>query len=271
MAAGPLQRRALMDSLTASGWRPAGHKLVSSPSAVAWKWSGFHLRGRAADEKAFGGGPNPFCRTAKMARLEAALLVAETAQSPRKLVKHAKLADTEEARVLIDQLNFAYDQGRSAFRIERVATGYQMLTRPKFAPWLDKLHQRQARLRLSAPMMETLSIVAYRQPITRADIEAVRGVQASEMLKQLMERNLVRIVGEDDSLGRPYLYGTTRQFLELFGLKSLDDMPLAETLRVVPAATCASEMQAAEDGSDGRAAEHTDPDTSSTGELDEAA
>ena len=79
--------------------------------------------------------------------------------------------------------------------------------------------------------METLAIVAYRQPITRADIEAVRGVASTEMLKQLMERNLVRITGEDDSLGRPYLYGTTRHFLEHFGLRNTSDLPMAEQLR----------------------------------------
>jgi segregation and condensation protein B len=166
-----------------------------------------------------------------MARVEAALLVADGALSTRKLAQFAMLADAAEARTLIDQLNVAYDQSRSAYRIERVATGYQMLTRPKFAPWLDKLHERQARLKLSAPAMETLAIVAYRQPITRADVEAVRGVASTEMLKQLMERGLVRITGEDDSLGRPYLYGTTRQFLELFGLRNTADLPLADQLR----------------------------------------
>jgi segregation and condensation protein B len=80
-------------------------------------------------------------------------------------------------------------------------------------------------------MLETLAIVSYRQPATRADVEKIRGVQASEMLRQLMERGLVRITGEDDSLGRPFLYGTTRQFLEEYGFGSLDDLPMAETLR----------------------------------------
>lgn len=169
-----------------------------------------------------------------MARLEAALLVANGALSTRKLTSTAMLADTKEALTLIDQLNVAYDQSRSAFRIERIAAGYQMLTRPKFAPWLDRLHERQTRLKLSPPAMETLAIIAYRQPITRADIEAVRGVASTEMLKQLMERNLVRITGEDDSLGRPYLYGTTRHFLEHFGLRNTSDLPMADQLRPSP-------------------------------------
>ena len=113
-------------------------------------------------------------------------------------------------------------------------TGYQLLTRPPFSPWLDKLHQRQNELKLSSPAMETLTIVAYQQPITRADVEAVRGVQCAEMLKQLLERGLVRICGEEDTLGRPYLYDTTKKFLELFGLRSLDDLPMASKLRKKP-------------------------------------
>ncbi len=208
------------------------NRLAGVPSAGAWRWCFFRLPHQADDRSLFGSGPAPFRRTPKMARVEAALLVADAALSTRRLAHFAMLADATEARTLIDQLNVAYDQTRSAFRIERVATGYQMLTRPKFAPWLDKLHQRQARLKLSAPAMETLAIVAYRQPITRADIEAIRGVAAAEMLKQLMERNLVRITGEDDSLGRPYLYGTTRHFLELFGLRNMADLPMADQLRL---------------------------------------
>lgn len=170
-------------------------------------------------------------RTEKMARLEALLFVADGALSIRKIVQNATLADNAEARRLLDELNAFYDADGSPFRIERVATGYQLLTRPAFAPWLDKLHQRQNELKLSSPAMETLTIVAYQQPITRADIEAVRGVQCAEMLKQLMERGLVRICGEEDTLGRPYLYDTTKKFLELFGLRSLDELPLASSLR----------------------------------------
>lgn len=170
-------------------------------------------------------------RTPKMARLEAAMFVAEGALSSRRLAQLATLADHSEAKLLIDALNAAYDHNGSAFRIERVATGYQMLTRPQFAPWLDRIHQRHVALKLSPPALETLTIIAYRQPLTRADIEAVRGVQCAEILKLLMERGLVRIAGEDDSLGRPYLYETTRRFLELFGLRSLDGLPMAGDLR----------------------------------------
>ncbi len=166
-----------------------------------------------------------------MARLEAVLLVADGPLSARRLAQFATLADVAETRELIERLTAAYDEVGCSFRIERVATGYQLMTRPDFVFWLDKLHHRQSRLKLSPPAMETLAIVAYRQPITRADIAVVRGVQSTEMLKQLLERGFVRIAGHDESLGRPYLYGTTGSFLELFGLKNLDDLPLADRLR----------------------------------------
>jgi segregation and condensation protein B len=163
--------------------------------------------------------------------LEAALLVADAPLSARKLAQVAALADAAEVRELVDQLNTLLDRSEATFRVERVSSGYRLLTLPVFAAWLDRLHHRQAHLRLSPPMLETLAIVAYRQPVTRADLEAIRGVQCAEILKQLMERGLVKIVGEHDSLGRPYLYGTTRQFLELYGLTSLEELPMADTLR----------------------------------------
>lgn len=169
-----------------------------------------------------------------MAKVEAVLFVAETALSTRKIAQLATLANAAEAKDLIDQLNDALTASNSAFHIKRVATGYQMMTQPQFSFWLNKLHQRQAALKLSSPAMETLAIVVYRQPITRADIESIRGVQSAEMLKQLMDRGLVRIGGKDDSLGRPFLYESTRKFLEIFGLKSLDDLPMGEALRIRP-------------------------------------
>jgi segregation and condensation protein B len=179
-------------------------------------------------------GVDPVCvRTPKMARVEAALLVTDAALSVRRLMQLATLADISEARTLVEQLNAAYDKSGTAFRIERVASGYRMLTRPQFALWLGKVHHRQAEQKLSPIALETLAIVAYRQPATRAEIESIRRVQCADMLKQLMDRGLVRICGEDNSLGRPFLYATTRQFLELYGLRDVDDLPNADTLRKV--------------------------------------
>lgn len=206
---------------------------VKQSDHSGWQWA-FCIRGGtggADGESGTGESDHPTRRTTKLARLEAVLLVADGALSFRKLAQFATLADAKEARQLVGELNEKLDRGGAAFRVEKVATGVRMMTRPQFSMWLDRLHNRQARAKLSPPMLETLSIVAYRQPVTRADIEKVRGVQASEMLRQLMERGLVRITGEDDSLGRPFLYGTTRQFLEEYGFGSLDDLPMADTLR----------------------------------------
>lgn len=211
----------------------------SSETAAGWNWNRVARARKPVCEQA-----SPLLaqavRTPKLARLEAALFVAEGALSARRLAQMATLADAREAESLMDQLNRFYDAERSAFRIECVAAGYQLLTRTELAPWLDRIHHRQSRLKLSPPLLETLAIIAYRQPCTRADVEAVRGVQSAEIIKQLMERNLVRVTGEDNSLGRPYLYGTTRLFLETFGLTSLEDLPLADRLRI--------RHQASEDG-----------------------
>jgi segregation and condensation protein B len=197
--------------------------------AIVWSW---RIATRVSEAPGESAGLTVACRRSqKMARAEAVLLVSDAPLSPRRLAQLATLADATEARTQINRLNAAYEQSGTPFRVERVAAGYRLFTLPQFAFWLGKLHHREAELKLSPPSMETLTIIAYRQPITRADVEAIRGVQCSEMIKQLMERNLVRIGGEDDSLGRPFLYETTRKFLEMFGLRDLEELPLAEKLR----------------------------------------
>ncbi|MBM4074090.1 MAG: SMC-Scp complex subunit ScpB [Planctomycetes bacterium] len=203
----------------------------SSSVTDGFKWS-FFARTDEVSTIPLPVGINRACiRSTKMARVEVVLLVSDGPVAVRRLVQLATLADATEARQLVDRLNEAYDQDGTAFRIERVASGYRLLTRPEFAFWLGKLHHRKADLKLSPTALESLAIIAYRQPITRAEIESIRRVQCSDILRQLMERGLVRIGGEDTSLGRPFLYETTRQFLELFGLRDLNDLPQAETLR----------------------------------------
>jgi len=166
-----------------------------------------------------------------IARLKALLFLSQQPQTSRKLAKLAGLADGTKARTLVRTLNRQYDAEGSAFRVEEVAGGFQLMTRSKFAPWLRRLHSTPVEVRLSAPAMETLAVVAYRQPVLRAEIEAIRGVQSGEVLRQLIERDLVRIVGRSDNLGRPFLYGTTRQFLQVFGLRHLDELPESDTLQ----------------------------------------
>lgn len=223
-----------MDRLNGGGRALAA---MPPPFPTGWAWSfAVATRKEAGSDTA----TDVRLRTPKMARLEALLFVADEPLTLKRMVQFATLADTKEAETLLDRLNAAFDASHSAFRVERVATGFRLLTRREFVVWLDKLHQRQAALKLSPPMLETLAIVAYRQPLTRAEVEAIRGVQSAEMLKQLMERELVRIAGEDDSLGRPFLYETTRKFLELYGLQSLNDLPMSERLRRPGASSAAA-------------------------------
>ncbi len=173
----------------------------------------------------------PLARDEGLARVEAVLFLAREPLSSRKIAQLASLADGTEARTLVRRLNRLYDQGGSAFRVEELAGGFQLLTRPMFGPWLRRLLQTPVETRLSAPAMETLAVVAYRQPVLRAEIEGIRGVQCGDILRQLMERDLVRIVSRADDLGRPLLYGTTKRFLQIFGLRHLDELPRAEALR----------------------------------------
>lgn len=194
----------------------------------------------------------PGARGPKTQALEAVLLVAGEPLSSRKLSQYANLADGTEALTLIRQLNRLYDQEGRAFRVEQVAGGFQLLTRPALADWLRRLASAPPEVRLSIPAMETLAVVAYRQPVLRAEIEAIRGVACGEILRQLMDRELVRISGRSEELGRPYVYGTTDRFLQVFGLADLADLPRAEALRgALPAGAAAA-------GEDirGRAGEH---------------
>lgn len=134
----------------------------------------------------------------------------------------------------VEELNAAYEATGRSFRIEKVAGGYRLMTLASFAPVLAAFHQSRARNRLGKAAVETLSIVAYKQPITRAHLEAIRGVACGEVLRSLLERKLVTIKGRAEELGRPILYGTTKEFLDAFGLSSLKDLPTAAELQSLP-------------------------------------
>ena len=172
-----------------------------------------------------------FERDEKLARLEAVLFLAKEPLHSRKLSKFANLADGTEALTLVSRLNDLYDHSARAFRVENVAGGWQIRTRPQFGTWLRRLKHIPREVRLSAPAMETLAVVAYRQPVVRADIEQVRGVGCGEILRQLMERDLVRVSGRSEELGRPYFYSTTNNFLQVFGLQDLEELPRAAYFR----------------------------------------
>ena len=187
---------------------------------------------RRPDEQIDGNSPEVKCRI-----LEAILLIAKEPLSARKLAAMAGLADPTEARTIARKLNEQFDSQGHAFRIEEIAGGMQLLTRPQFASWLRRLEHVPGEVLLSQGMLETLAIIAYRQPLVRAEIEAIRGVSCDEVLRQLMQRDIVRICGRHEDLGRPYLYGTSKRFLHLFGLQSLDSLPRAQKIRAAEAET----------------------------------
>jgi segregation and condensation protein B len=131
-------------------------------------------------------------------------------------------------RKAIKDLNKGYEETNRSFRIEQVAGGYQMLTLPEYGEYLQKLLQKEADAKLTKAALETLAIIAYKQPILRAELESIRGVACGETIRSLMEKHLVKIAGRAELPGRPILYGTTKRFLELFGLNTLKDLPQAE-------------------------------------------
>ncbi len=166
------------------------------------------------------------------ASVEAALLTADRAISSPKLAE--ALGEGIAAKQVDDavaELNGIYEKTDRSFRIEQVAGGWQIMTLPRFAGVLSALHRTRDQSKLSPAALETLAIIAYKQPILRADIENIRGVASGEMVRSLMERNLVKIVGRAEELGRPMLYGTTKAFLETFGLSNLKDLPNVEQLQ----------------------------------------
>jgi len=208
----------------------AWHRAAGTPAAApSWGSTALVRKSAASGDETLS---VPAARVdAPLERLEAILFLAREPLPSRKLSQYANLADGTQARTLVRQLNEQYDAALRAFRVEQVAGGYQLLTRTKLAPWLRRLAHVPAETRLSPPALETLAVIAYRQPVPRADVEAIRGVNCGEILRQLMDRDLVRIDGRSEELGRPYLYATTKRFLELFGLNQIGELPNIEQLR----------------------------------------
>jgi segregation and condensation protein B len=162
--------------------------------------------------------------------IEAVLFASDEPLSAERL---AGIVETgvRQVRQHIENLNNKYQANNNAFRIEQIAGGYQMLTLSHYKSWLEKLSRARSDSKLSPAALETLAIIAYKQPVMRADIEAIRGVAAGELIRGLMYKGLVKIVGRAEVLGRPMLYGTTKKFLEIFGLNSLKDLPKVEELK----------------------------------------
>ena len=175
--------------------------------------------------------------------IEAVLFSAQKALSIREMATVIKGAEDEVSRNefthvsqaevagALEQLKIEYVQEQRAFQLIEKAEGWQLATDPKYAQWVRQLFPAPKPARLSAPALETLAIIAYRQPITRADVEAVRGVNIDGVLQTLIERGLVKIAGRAEIPGRPLLYETTQFFLDHFGLRALDELPNVEELR----------------------------------------
>jgi len=177
--------------------------------------------------------------------IEALLFAAQKPLTTRDLVTAIKGAGGEdellpndfartkepEVAAALEQMKIEYVQQGRAFQLAEKADGWQLVSDPAYATWVRQLFPAVKPARLTPPSLETLAIVAYRQPITRADIEAVRGVAVDGVLQNLMERGLVKIAGRAEVPGRPLLYETTQFFLEHFGLRNLDELPNAEELR----------------------------------------
>jgi segregation and condensation protein B len=165
--------------------------------------------------------------------VEALLFASDAPLSAADIARIDERLDEDTVEAVIRELRNEYEQTERAFQIYEVAGGYQLLTRPDYASFLERYETVPQTARLSYPGLETLAIVAYRQPIGRAEIEEIRGVGSTGALKTLSERGLVEVTARGEGLGRPLLYGTTAKFLEHFGFRSLEDLPRPEELPVV--------------------------------------
>lgn len=159
-----------------------------------------------------------------MSIIEGLLFVSPTPVSVEKLKAVLGSLTLSEIRDYLRRLQSVYEERRSALEVKEIAGGFQIYTRPEFAPWIGKLIENRP-ARLSCPALETLAIIAYKQPTSRAEIESVRGVDSQKAIRTLLERGLIRVLGRKDVAGRPLLYGTTKRFLEHFGLKDLSSLP----------------------------------------------
>ena len=166
------------------------------------------------------------------------------------------LENVAAARELVQELIARYEAEPRGLAIVEVGGGYRMVTRPELAPWLVRLARARTRVRLSRPALETLAIIAYKQPVSKPELDAVRGVNSDAVLENLLERRLIRIGGRKEAPGRPFLYETTREFMVAFGLRDLNDLPKIEGELVIP--ELAPELAAAAE-SHGEAETQQDP------------
>ena len=165
--------------------------------------------------------------------VEAVLFASDAPLTAYEIARADETLNEDLVEDALQMLRAEYDDAARAFQIVELAEGHQILTRAEFAPYLERFDNVPRPSRLSGPSLETLAIIAYRQPIGRLEMEYIRGVGVSGVIRTLQERNLIDVVGRAEGLGRPLLYGTTRHFLEHFGFRSLEDLPRPEELPIV--------------------------------------
>lgn len=178
--------------------------------------------------------------------IEALILSSESPLSLEKICAVLDGADKTEVKDALDKLIAGYEERQSGISVQEVAGGFQFRTKPELAVWVKKLKGTKP-ASLSPAALETLAIVAYRQPIVKAEIESVRGVDVSAPLKGLLEKKLIRIVGRKDVPGKPIIYGTTKKFLEVFNLKELADLPTMRELKEITEQQGILELETAEE------------------------
>jgi segregation and condensation protein B len=165
--------------------------------------------------------------------VEAVLFASDAPLTADEIARADESLDEDRVEDALQLLRAEYDDAGRSFEISELAEGYQILTRPEYAPYLERFDNVPRPSRLSGPAVETLAIIAYRQPIGRLEIEYIRGVGASGVVRTLQDRRLIDVVGRAEGLGRPLLYGTTQHFLEHFGFRSLEGLPRPEELPVI--------------------------------------
>lgn len=167
--------------------------------------------------------------------IEALLFASEKPLTVEQVKKVLGNLGTDQIREALTELKAEYEQNSRGIRITEIAGGFQMTTSPDLAFFLKKLYKERRLERLSKPALETLAIIAYKQPLTKAEVQTLRNVNVDGVIKTLLDKDLIRISGRKKSPGRPHVFGTTRQFLEYFGLKSLEDLPKMEEFKQIAA------------------------------------
>ena len=165
--------------------------------------------------------------------VEGVLFASDAPLKAEEIARADESLDEDRVQEAIEELRTLYDESERSFQVMELGEGFQLLTRSELAPYLERFDTVPRPTRLSGPALETLAIIAYRQPIGRIEIEFIRGVQAAGVIRTLHDRDLIDVVGRAEGLGRPLLYGTTRRFLEHFGFATLDDLPRPEELPII--------------------------------------